>query len=99
MVSMARPIDQLAIRGLTFSERRRFAEAAPTMLRAPFAIDQSRLAKWRHWLTRAGENHSGWNGFLVDQAIGEFQLFEIANRAVLKGNGPQWTGTLRKMCQ
>ena len=96
---MAWPIDQLAIRGLTFSERRRFAEAAPTMLRPPFAIDQSRLGNWRHWLTHGGENHTGWTGFLVDQAISEFQLFEIANRAVLKGNGPQWTGTLCKMCQ
>jgi hypothetical protein len=96
---MARPIDQLAIRGLTFSERRRFAEAAPILLRPPFGIDQARLAKWRHWLTRAGKNHSGWNEFLADQAISEFELFEIANRAVLNGNGPQWTRTLWKICQ
>src|SRR5712692_9084278 len=96
---MVAAIDQLVIRGLTLSERRCFAEVPPAIPRSQFGIDQTRLARWRHWLTRAGKNPTGWNDFLADETITESELIALANCVTLKANAPEWTRTLRKICE
>lgn len=91
---MTAQVNRLILRGLSFRERRRFAEVDQGA-----AIGQTRLNIWRYWLTRGGRDPTGWNRFLADEQIAESEIISLSNCVALKRNAPKWTETLRGILQ
>lgn len=94
---MATDIERVILQGLTFGERRHFAEIAPAINHAVCAVGQTRLSDWRHWLTQAGRDPAGWEHFLADEKLTEKELAALARCFPAKWSAPEWAMTLRRI--